>query len=64
MTMLSDDEMDAIARGNIERNFDPQDDDYYEEAYVLAFDALHDAGVDNETAARVASGIAAQMTGV
>lgn len=61
---MTDEEMDAIARGNIERNFDPEGpDDYYEEAYVLAFDALYDAGVDSETASRVASGIAQQMTG-
>lgn len=61
---MTEDHMIEIARGNIERNFAPEaEDDLYEEAYTLAFDALHDAGVDNATAGRIAAGLAQQMTG-
>jgi hypothetical protein len=55
-------ELREIARGNIERNAEwPEDasaDTIYDECYTLAFDALHDAGVDNDTARQVATMIA------
>lgn len=63
---MTEAQMVEIARGNIERNlgadFDPEveptADAIYNDAYMLGFDALHDAGVDNATARRVASQVA------
>jgi hypothetical protein len=51
-----------IARGNIERNAEWDEnasaDTIHDECYTLAFDALHDAGVDNDTARSVAREVA------
>ncbi len=63
---MTEDQMIEIARGNIERNLgtdfgpeeEPTADDIYDDAYVLGFDALHDVGVGNETARRVAGRVA------
>jgi hypothetical protein len=47
---------EGIARGNVEAHLgdvagdDPSPDTIYDEAYTLAFDALHDAGMANEEA--------------
>lgn len=61
---MTADQLEELARFKVEFNFDPQGpDDFYGEAYTLAFDALHNVGVDSETASRIASGIAQQMTG-
>ena len=52
--------MNAIARGNIERNLgmdldgDSSDDQIYDEAYTLALDALIDAGIPLEDAREIA----------
>lgn len=71
---MTEDQMREIARGNIEQNLsdaiaeDCADlgeyaaeavaDAIYDSAYILGFDALHDKGVDNETARRIASEVA------
>ena len=55
---MTDEQMREIARGNIERNAawdeDASADTIHDEVYTLAFDALHDAGVDDDTARAVA----------
>ncbi len=51
------------ARGNIEQNLgccfesedEPSPDSIYEEAYVLGFDALADAGVEHSVAREIAA---------
>jgi hypothetical protein len=57
----NDDEYREIAMGNVERHLgdvDPTPDAIYDEAYTLAFDALHDAGVEDATARRIADEVA------
>lgn len=50
-----------IARGNVERHLgdvcdgDDSADAIYDEVYTLAFDALHDAGVENDLARSIAT---------
>lgn len=54
--------LEEIALGNIERNLgdvaEESADAIYDEAYVLGFDALVDAGVDHQTARKVARSVA------
>lgn len=59
--------LEDIARGAIEQHLgdvlytsdeEPDADIVYDEAFVLAHDALLDAGVDVETATRIASHVA------
>lgn len=60
----TDQEMVAIAERNIDRHLGDvveegmQSDEIYEEAYVLAFDALADAGITHATARAVAARVA------
>lgn len=61
-------QLEEIARGNIERHLGDVAADYeseeeaadaiYDEAYTLAFDALHDANVDDATAREIAKSVA------
>jgi len=59
---MDENQLREIARGNIERNLgccidDPENvnaDTIYDEAYTLAFDALHDAGWPAEVASKIA----------
>jgi hypothetical protein len=56
---MNDDKLDEIAMGGIEHGLDvdPEDsspDEVYDDAYNLAFDALHDAGIPDEQAREVA----------
>jgi hypothetical protein len=51
-----------IARGNVERHLgdvcdgdSDSPDSIYDEVYTLAFDALHDAGVPDDTARSIAT---------
>jgi hypothetical protein len=61
---MTEDEMRDKARGNIERHLgdvcdgEESADAIYDEAYTLGFDALHDAGVNVETARRIAAEVA------
>lgn len=65
---MNEDQLREIARGNIERHLGDVAADYeseeaaadaiYDEAYTLGFDALHDAGIDDATARRVAAEVA------
>lgn len=61
---MTNDQMEEIARGNIERHLgdvveeDMSPDAIYDEAYTLAFDALADAGVDHATARGIAAKVA------
>src|ERR1700733_10679655 len=65
---MTDQELEEIARGNIERHLGDVAADYdsaedavdaiYDEAYTLAFDALHDAGIPDAKARAIASSIA------
>lgn len=62
---MTRDEMVEVARANIDSNLgnaaDPDDpNSIAENAYVLAFDALHDRGVDAKIAREIASHIAAE----
>lgn len=63
-TQNSDKELREIARGNIERHIgdvckgEDSADAIYDEAFTLAFDALHDKGVKDTTARRIAEEIA------
>lgn len=62
--MMTEKRMHDIARGAIERHLgdcvdeedggEPSADTLYDNAFVLAHDALRDAGVDNTTALRIA----------
>lgn len=58
------DELKEIARGNVERHLgdvcegEDSADSIYDEVYTLAFDALHDAGVPDETARSIAKELA------
>jgi hypothetical protein len=60
----SDSKYRDIARGAIERHLgdvcagDESADTIYEEAFTIAFDALHDAGIEQYTARRIAQEIA------
>jgi hypothetical protein len=53
-----------IARGNVEQHLgdvvdgDDSADAIYDEVYTLAYDALHDAGIDDATARTVAAELA------
>lgn len=49
-----------IARGSIERHLGDCEspDDLYDNAYTLAFDALHDAGVSGDLCRSIAQEIA------
>jgi hypothetical protein len=51
-----------IARSNVERHLGDVEaesvDAIYDEAYTLAFDALHDAGVSDELARQIAQQVA------
>jgi len=62
---MTHEQMEDLARGNIERHLGDCEcespEDIYENAYVLAFDALHDAGVDDTTAGKVAQHLAQSM---
>jgi hypothetical protein len=63
MTLLRQERerLTEIARGNVERylgDVAPSEDAIYDEAYNLAFDALHDAGVDDALAREVAGEVA------
>jgi hypothetical protein len=57
---MTNQEMENIARGNIERHLGDCEspDQIYDEAYTLAFDALHDAGVDAHKARDIAQYVA------
>lgn len=64
---MTEEQMVELARGNVERNlgadWDPEEgeitaDYIYDDAYVLAFDALVDAGVSIEEARRVGQMVA------
>lgn len=61
---MTKDQMEEIARGNIAQHLgdvcegEDSADSIYDEAYTLGFDALADAGVDHETARRVAKSVA------
>lgn len=59
---MTENEMLEMARGNIERGAEwcetASADTIYEECYTLAFDALHDAGVERNTASRIARQVA------
>jgi hypothetical protein len=65
---LTEEQMNEIARGNIEQHLgdvaaeyeseEAAADSIYDEAYTLGFDALHDAGVDYVTARRIAAHVA------
>jgi hypothetical protein len=61
---MTENEMRDVARGNIERHLgdvcdgEESVDAIYDEAYTLGFDALHDAGVDDKTAGRIARKVA------
>ena len=58
---MTDEEMENIARGNIERHLGDcceSPDEIYDEAYTLAFDALHDADVDDDKAREIAQRVA------
>lgn len=58
--MSNEDRLREIARGNIERYLgdvcdgETSADAIFSEAYTLAFDALHDAGVPDEKAREIA----------
>lgn len=62
--ILEDDECREIARGAIERHLgdvctgDDSADSIYDEAYTIAFDALHDKGATNEQAQTIAREVA------
>lgn len=65
--LMTEEQMQEIARGNIERHLgdceelqdgEPTADAIYDSAYVLAFDALADAGVAPATARDVAASVA------
>ena len=63
--MMTNDRMEEIAVGNIERHLgdvccdgDESADAIYDEAYTLAFDALADAGIDHNMARIVAASVA------
>ena len=71
MSDLTEDEMQEIARGNIARHLgnttaadyvdnesETAADAIYSDTYVLAFNALRDRGIDDETARRVANDVA------
>jgi hypothetical protein len=65
---MTREKMFDIARGNVERHLGDVAGDYesvedaadsiYDECYTLAFDALHDAGVDELTAGAIAREVA------
>lgn len=70
---MTDQEMEEIARGNIERHLADVSEEYeeeyevgseeyagaiYDEAYTLGFDALADAGVDHLKAGEIATRVA------
>lgn len=65
---MNKNQMEEIARGNIERHLGDVAADYeseeeaadaiYDEAYTLAFDALADAGIDHKKAREVAASAA------
>ena len=60
---MTRDQMIELARGNIEQNLsdavaEDGEDAVYDSAYVLAFDALADAGIDSFTAGEVAQHVA------
>jgi hypothetical protein len=65
--IFTDDELRDIARGNIERHLgdvcegEDSADSIYDEAYTLAFDALHDKGVNDDKARTIAQEIAQGM---
>lgn len=53
--------LQGIAQGALERHLGDVAEDadsIYDEAYTIAFDALHDAGVDDWTAGEIASELA------
>lgn len=61
-------ELEELARGNIDRHLGDVYADYgseeeaadaiFDEAYILAFDALIDAGIDHRTARSIAQDLA------
>jgi hypothetical protein len=65
---MTDLQLEEIARGNIERHLGDVAADYdseedaadaiYDEAYTLAFDALHDAGIPDVKARAIAGSVA------
>lgn len=59
-------EMNRIARDNVERHLgdcEVEDlDEMFDNAYVLAFDALHDRGVPHQTAREIARKLARELT--
>jgi hypothetical protein len=58
---MTDDEARKIAQDAVDRHIGDvaeEAEDLREEAYTIAFDALYDAGVDNDTAWRIAVEIA------
>lgn len=59
---MTTDQMKELARGNIESHAEWDEeasaDAIYDECYTLAFDALHDAGVADDTAGQVAVQVA------
>lgn len=66
--MTETERLEEIARGGIERHLGDVAADYeneeaaadaiYDEAYTLGFDALVDAGIDHETAGKIAASVA------
>lgn len=56
--------LEEVARGNVERHLgdvvdgDGSADAVYDEAYTLAFDALHDAGAEDGKAREIAQSVA------
>lgn len=61
-------EMEALARANVDLHLadavaEDGEQSLFENAYVLAFDALHDAGVDNKTARAIAEVVASAFKG-
>lgn len=57
---MTKDQMMEVARGNVERHLGDceETDDIFEGVYILAFDALHDAGIPDEEAQLVAQELA------
>ena len=55
---MTDEQLSEIARGAIERNLgdvvDDSPDSVYDNAFVLAHDALMDRGIDPRTCSRIA----------
>lgn len=68
---MTEDQMRAVARSNIELHLGDAAGEYesaeaaadalYDEAYTLGFDALHDVGVPDDQARRIAGEVASLL---